>query len=65
MSTKRVVITAGGTGGHLYPAQALAQQLMKQSEASHVLFVAGGLKANRYFDGRRFPFREIVCSPLL
>lgn len=65
MSAKRVVITAGGTGGHLYPAQALAGQLLKQSEASHVLFVAGGLRINRHFDRNCFSFQEIACSPLL
>jgi UDP-N-acetylglucosamine--N-acetylmuramyl-(pentapeptide) pyrophosphoryl-undecaprenol N-acetylglucosamine transferase len=65
MSVKRILITAGGTGGHLYPAQALAQQLIKQPVVSDVLFVAGGLGKNRYFDAHRFPFREIACSPLL
>lgn len=60
MPSKRVVITAGGTGGHLYPAQALAQQLLK----SDVLFVAGGLAKNRYFESQRFPFQEIASTPL-
>jgi UDP-N-acetylglucosamine--N-acetylmuramyl-(pentapeptide) pyrophosphoryl-undecaprenol N-acetylglucosamine transferase len=65
MPVKRVLITAGGTGGHLYPAQALAQQLMGQkSMAPDVLFVAGGLGANRYFDRNRFSYQEIACSPL-
>lgn len=63
--SKRVLITAGGTGGHLYPAQALAQQLMKHSPAAEVLFVAGGLSKNRYFDDQRFPYQEIVTSPLI
>lgn len=63
MFTKRVVITAGGTGGHLYPAQALAQQLKKQT-SSEILFIAGGLKTNRYFDRNSFSFQEIACSPL-
>ena len=65
MPAKRVLITAGGTGGHLYPAQALAQQLMKQGASFDVLFIAGGLGTNRYFDRARFPFQEIACSPLL
>lgn len=67
MNIKRVVITAGGTGGHLYPAQALAQQLRKQSNvpAPDVLFMAGGLNTNRYFDRGNFPFQEVACSPLL
>jgi UDP-N-acetylglucosamine--N-acetylmuramyl-(pentapeptide) pyrophosphoryl-undecaprenol N-acetylglucosamine transferase len=64
MSSKRVLITAGGTGGHLYPAQALAQQLMKQSPAADVLFVAGGLGKSRYFDRQQFPFQEIASTPL-
>lgn len=63
MTTKRVLITAGGTGGHLYPAQALAQQLLKQPP-SDVLFVAGGLAKNRYFESQRFPFQEITSTPL-
>jgi UDP-N-acetylglucosamine--N-acetylmuramyl-(pentapeptide) pyrophosphoryl-undecaprenol N-acetylglucosamine transferase len=65
MSVKKVLITAGGTGGHLYPAQALAQQLVKQTQAPDILFVAGGLGTNRYFDRQRFSFQEIVSSPLL
>jgi len=65
MGSKRVLITAGGTGGHLYPAQALAQELINQESSSDVLFVAGGLKKNPYFDHERFPFQEISSSPLL
>jgi UDP-N-acetylglucosamine--N-acetylmuramyl-(pentapeptide) pyrophosphoryl-undecaprenol N-acetylglucosamine transferase len=64
MASKRIVITAGGTGGHLYPAQALAQQLMKQTVTPDVLFVAGKLSTNRYFDRNLFSFKEVVCSPL-
>ncbi|MFI0434254.1 MAG: UDP-N-acetylglucosamine--N-acetylmuramyl-(pentapeptide) pyrophosphoryl-undecaprenol N-acetylglucosamine transferase [Parachlamydiaceae bacterium] len=65
MSFKRILITAGGTGGHLYPAQALAQQLVKKGAPVDILFAAGGLAKNRYFDSQRFPFREIPSSPLL
>lgn len=35
----RVVIAAGGTGGHLYPGVALAQALLKVDPASEILFV--------------------------
>jgi UDP-N-acetylglucosamine--N-acetylmuramyl-(pentapeptide) pyrophosphoryl-undecaprenol N-acetylglucosamine transferase len=57
---KRILITAGGTGGHLYPAQGLAQQLVNHD----ILFVAGGLGTNRYFDRSVFPFKEVACHPL-
>ncbi len=65
MDVKRVVITAGGTGGHLYPAQALAQQLIKKSSEISILFVAGGLSASRFFDREKFSFEEVPCSFLL
>lgn len=65
MSAKRILITAGGTGGHLYPAQALAQQLMKEEVVPEIFFVAGGLRTNRYFDRDRFSHQEILCSPLI
>lgn len=64
MSIKKIVITAGGTGGHLYPAQALAQQLGKEASPPDVLFVAGGLSNNRHFDKKLFLYEEISCSPL-
>lgn len=59
--SKRILITAGGTGGHIYPAQGLAQQLTPEHE---ILFVAGGLQKNRYFD-RNFPYQEVACAPVL
>jgi UDP-N-acetylglucosamine--N-acetylmuramyl-(pentapeptide) pyrophosphoryl-undecaprenol N-acetylglucosamine transferase len=64
MAVHRVLITAGKTGGHLYPAQALAQQLMKTLPPSNILFVADGLSINRYFDRAQFHYQEVACSPL-
>lgn len=61
---KRILITAGGTGGHVFPAQALAQQLAKLTPVPQVLFAAGGLSTNRYFDQSQFTFQEISCSTL-
>lgn len=62
---KKIIITAGGTGGHTFPAQGLAQQLKNKDREFEILFVAGGLKTNRYFDREQFPFQEIVSSPLV
>ncbi len=43
----RVLITGGGTGGHLFPALAVADALVKLSPPPEVLFVgsATGLEA--------------------
>jgi len=34
-----IVIAAGGTGGHLYPAVALAREFLKRDPSVHILFV--------------------------
>ena len=35
----KVLIAAGGTGGHIYPGIAVANEIMRRNEASEVLFV--------------------------
>jgi UDP-N-acetylglucosamine--N-acetylmuramyl-(pentapeptide) pyrophosphoryl-undecaprenol N-acetylglucosamine transferase len=62
---KKIVIAAGGTGGHLFPAQALAQELLSDNVCQDdILFLAGQLSDNRYFDRSLYSFAEIACSPL-
>ena len=34
-----VVIAAGGTGGHLYPAIAVAREFLRRDHATHIIFV--------------------------
>lgn len=57
---KKVLIATGGTGGHIYPAVAIAQQFSK--EGAKVLFIGGGLSQNRYFDKAIFDFRSVSCG---
>lgn len=60
--TKRILIATGGTGGHVYPAMALAQQLKEEMPNSWILFVGGGLNNNRFFDQNLFPHRSVSCG---
>lgn len=60
----KVILATGGTGGHLFPAQALAEQLLEADEKLELLFVGGGLSTNPYFDRSRFAFVEVSCGKI-
>ena len=54
--TDTYVLTAGGTGGHVFPAQALAEELINRGEK--VCFVTDGRGGNF---SQRFPDAECHC----
>ncbi len=58
----RIAIAAGGTGGHLFPACALAHQLAQSGNS--LLFLGGKIGSNPFFEKDRFPYEEISCSRL-
>ena len=39
VATQRFIFAGGGTGGHLFPALAVADELKKQEPNSEILFV--------------------------
>ena len=55
---RTLVIAAGGTGGHLFPAEALAQEL---SRRGWKIYLMTDERANRY--GVSFPCEEIIEIP--
>lgn len=59
----RLVIAAGGSGGHLFPAMRLASILQERLPDLSLLFVGGGLKHSPYFDRHRFDYGEITSAP--
>ena len=60
MQSRKIMIAAGGTGGHMFPAQALAFELKQKKD--DVLFVGGRLDTNRYLDRQLYPFIAIPSA---
>ena len=54
-----IVLSAGGTGGHLFPAQALAAELIRRGRKIVVMTDARGTQYPTYFPGAAI---EIVPS---
>lgn len=62
MAKQHIIIAAGGTGGHIYPAVALAQALEKQ--ARKVQWVGSGAKLEkRLLSPYAWPVTEIAAKP--
>ncbi len=61
----RVLVTGGGTGGHIYPALAIAKGIREQHPAAEVLFVgtARGLEAE-IIPREGFPFQTVTVEGL-
>ena len=59
MQKYKIVIAAGGTGGHLFPAQGLAEQLLKKNPDLKLMFVGAKLTDKAHFDKTKFSFRDI------
>lgn len=61
---KKIVMAVGGTGGHIYPAIALATKLKEELPGLEILFMGGKLQQNRYFEKGQFPFVNTRCASL-
>jgi UDP-N-acetylglucosamine--N-acetylmuramyl-(pentapeptide) pyrophosphoryl-undecaprenol N-acetylglucosamine transferase len=61
-----IVFAAGGTGGHLYPAVALAREFLRQDPATRVLFVgtARGIEA-KVLAHEGFELTMIAAQPVM
>ena len=61
-----IVIAAGGTGGHLYPAVALAREFLKRDPSTRVVFVgtARGIEA-KVLAHEGFELKLIAAKPVM
>ena len=60
---KTVIIFAGGTGGHIYPGLALAEELTKKGFQCHWVGTASGMESSIVVE-HGFPFLSISISGL-
>ncbi len=58
---KRVIISLGGTGGHVYPAIALSKDLCQEVDVS---FIGGSLSKNPFFSKQGLPYTSVSSAPL-
>ena len=62
--TYKILIAAGGSGGHIYPAMGVAAELLKQDPKLELMFAAGGLADSPFFDRKAFAWESISSAPL-
>ncbi len=61
----RLLIAGGGTGGHLFPGVAIAQQLLRRDPEHEVLFVGAGKELEvRVLEKEGLPHRAVLAGGL-
>ncbi|MDQ7843205.1 MAG: undecaprenyldiphospho-muramoylpentapeptide beta-N-acetylglucosaminyltransferase [Armatimonadota bacterium] len=60
----RVVIACGGTGGHIYPALAVAEALREQEPAVQILFVGGSRLETQLVPQAGWALRAVAARPI-
>jgi len=61
---KKVLVCAGGSGGHIFPALAFAEELCETVPGVELHFVGGKLSSNPFFNKSAYPYTEIECGKL-
>lgn len=61
-SDKSIVIAVGGTGGHLFPAMTVVDEIRSRNPECFTVFMGEGLETNPFFAGERFSYRQIASA---
>ncbi|MGZ3633886.1 MAG: UDP-N-acetylglucosamine--N-acetylmuramyl-(pentapeptide) pyrophosphoryl-undecaprenol N-acetylglucosamine transferase [Parachlamydiaceae bacterium] len=62
-NSKKLLIAAGGTGGHIYPAMGMAAKMLEIDPSLQIQFAAGGLAESPFFDRQSYSWESISCAP--
>lgn len=65
MSLSKVIITTGGTGGHIFPALAVADELQKRNPGVDILFMGGGGPEGDLARKHGIPFQELPAKGIM
>ena len=61
MDKKTYFITGGGTGGHIYPAVAVADELLKSEDTSEIFYVGNPMNLEKSIvDGKPYTFLPVM-----
>ena len=61
----RMIVTGGGTGGHLFPGIAVAEEMLRRFPQGRILFVSTDRAIdNKTLAARIFEKKSIACQPL-
>jgi len=60
----RVILAGGGTGGHLFPGVAIAEEILRRKPNASIMFVLAGRETERQILARYPAFRQtVIASP--
>ncbi len=65
MSLRKVIITTGGTGGHIFPALAVASELTRRNPGVEILFMGGSGPEGDLARKHDLQFRELPAKGII
>ena len=60
--TKNVLMMAAGTGGHVFPALAVADELQKRGATIHWLGTPTGMENVNWWQSMAISFTPLICK---